>query len=240
MVPEGTDAPRSRFDGDLLADLHGDVLPPDEAARLRAAVADDREAQQVLAALDRVRDDLAALRTDPAPAPAAPEQVMARIRATLESAPVPAPSPVTNLADRRRRRSIGYAAAAAVLAVLGGLTFAVVRSGDSGQAPDTSVLAQPTAAVDLGENLRPAAALGVLGHSDPGVFSDPERRAECLRANGIDATAPVLGSTTVTLHDTAGVLLLLPGPQPPQVTALVVGNSCSATDPATLARTDIG
>ena len=236
MVPEGTDAPRSRFDGDLLSDLHGDVLPPDEAARLRAAVADDREAQQVLAALDRVRDDLAALRTDPAPAPAAPEQVMARIRATLESAPVP----VTNLADRRRRRAIGYAAAAAVLAVLGGLTFAVVRSGDSGQAPDNSVLAQPTAAVDLGEKLRPAAALGVLGRSDPGVFSDPGRRAECLRANGIDATAPVLGSTTVTLHDTAGVLLLLPGPQPPQVTALVVGNSCSATDPATLARTDIG
>jgi hypothetical protein len=237
MVPEGTDAPHSRFDGDLLSDLHGDVLPPDEAARLRAAVADDHEAQQVLAALDRVRDDLAALRTDPAPASAAPEQVMARIRATLESAPVP----VTNLADRRRRRTVGYAAAAAaVLAVLGGLTFAVVRGGDSGQAPDNSVLAQPTAAVDLGEKLRPAAALGVLGHSDPGVFSDPGLRAECLRANGIDVTAPVLGSTTVTLHDTAGVLLLLPGPQPPQVTALVVGNSCSATDPATLARTDIG
>jgi hypothetical protein len=237
MVADGRDAPHPPFTTDLLADLHGDVLPDDEAARLRSAVATDPDACAVLAAFDRVRSDLAALRTDPAPAPAAPEPVMSRIRAALDADDMPAP--VTDLSARRRRLSIGFAAAAAVLAVLGGVGFATLRSVEDAR-PDGAVLAQPTAAVDLGDDLPPATVLGVVGHSDPGAYADADRRGACLRANGIDAASPVLGSTTVTLHGAAGVLLLLPGPTPPTITALVVGNSCSATNPDTLARTDIG
>ncbi|MGW4479900.1 hypothetical protein [Rhodococcus triatomae] len=237
MVVEGRDAPHPPFTPDLLADLHGGVLPDDEAARLRSAVAADPDARAVLAAFDRVRSDLAALRTDPAPAPAAPEAVMTRIRAALDAAE--APAPVTDLAARRRRLSIGFAAAAAALAVLGGVGVAALRTGAQDVPPDESVLAHP-ATVDLGDNLPPAALLGVVGHSEPGAYADADRRGECLRANGIDASSPILGSTTVTLRGTAGVLLLLPGPTPPTITALVVGNSCSATNPDTIARTDIG
>lgn len=240
MTAEGEDARRPRFTPEQLADLHGDVLSADEAGRIRAAVVDDPDARATLAALDRVRAELGALRTDPAPAPPAPPEVIARLHAALGLTTDRATPAVGPTRGRRPVRSA--AAAAAALVVLAGGAIGVSRlvADDATPRGGGAVLADPASTVQLGDDLRPDLALTLLGHTEPGRFSDPSRRAECLRANGIDPTRALLGSGPVRLRGAAGVLLLLAGPRPPQVTALVVGSDCGAGDPATLARADIG
>ncbi|GAA4484997.1 hypothetical protein GCM10023094_39270 [Rhodococcus olei] len=260
MVARGEDALRPPFTPELLADLHGGVLPPDVADPLRAAVADDRDAQNTLAALDRVRGELGALRTNPpTPAPI-PADVLARVHAALdaEGAPAPAAAPVTDLSTRRRDpvRIAAGAAAALVVIALAAIGVVSLTSTGSDPGPDGSagaVLADPVstddspgsaatdpATVQLGDELRPSTALSLLGRNALGTLSDPDALSECLRANGIDPQTPLLGSGPVRLRGLAGRLLLLAGPQPPQITALVVGSRCSANEPDTLARADIG
>ncbi|KEI43769.1 hypothetical protein GU90_14240, partial [Saccharopolyspora rectivirgula] len=63
---------------DLLADYHAGVLDQQTADALRAEIEADAAAQDVLAALDATRAELAAL-----PAVSAPDDVTARIEAAL-------------------------------------------------------------------------------------------------------------------------------------------------------------
>lgn len=243
MVAEGEDVLRPPFTTEQLADLHGDVLSADEADRIRAAVADDPDAQATLAALDRVRADLGALRTDPAPAPPAPEDVITRLHAALGTDVAGEDRSSTAAPEPRRLHPVRVAAAAAAALVVfaaGAIGISRLASEDPGTAPGPTVLADPAATVQLGDELRPDTALTVLGHSELGGLSDPGKRSECLRANGIDPSTTLLGSGPVRLRGATGVLLLFAGPRPPQITALVVRSTCSATDPATVARTDIG
>ncbi|MGW0174143.1 hypothetical protein ACWDUM_09860 [Rhodococcus sp. NPDC003322] len=243
MVAEGDDTLRPPFTPEQLADLHGDVLPADVSDRMRTAVAHDPEARATLTALDRVRAELGALRTDPAPAPPAPDDVIARLHAALDDATA-AGDPASTVAPRTRRfdpvRVAAAAAAALVVFAAGTIGFSRIVADDPDTAPGTTALADPPGTVQLGDDLRPDTALAMLGHTALGSLSDPGQRAECLRANGIDPTTALLGSGPVRLRGAAGVLLLFAGPRPPQITALVVRSSCSADDPATLARADIG
>lgn len=246
MVAQGEDALRPPFPPDLLADLHGGVLPPDQADRLRAAAEADPAARSTLAALDRVRDELGALRTDPATPPPIPPDVLARIRGALDAEPAPAGASVTTLTPRRRDPVRIAAAAAAAVVVLAVAGVALVRpSLDRSESPppDTgngAILADPAAMVQLGDELGPSTALTLLGNTDLGALSDPTVLSECLRANAIDPDTPLLGSGPVQLRGIPGTLLLLAAPQAPKIHALVVGSSCSADDPATLASTVIG
>ncbi|MFC4603837.1 hypothetical protein [Rhodococcus kronopolitis] len=246
MVAQGEDALHPPFDPDLLADLHAGALPPEFADRLRVASAPDPEAQRVLAALDSVRGQLGALRTSDVPPPPAPPDVVARIEAALAAEGAAAPATVSPLAGRtaRRRRPVRLlAAAAAVAVVAAGALFALTRADETRPATPTVALHAPTPSgtgVDLGSDLNPATVLGLLGSTDLGPLSVPEARDGCLRANGVDPTTPLLGSGPVRLRGVPGLLMLFPGAQLPQITALVVGMGCTDSDPATLARADIG
>lgn len=90
--PDGTHDPS--WSVDLLADVHGEVLDPAETARLRQAAATDPRAALVLAALDEVRGELAALGSEPVPP--MPAHYAARLDAALAALPPltgPVPSP---------------------------------------------------------------------------------------------------------------------------------------------------
>ncbi|MFF0816567.1 hypothetical protein ACFYVR_15670 [Rhodococcus sp. NPDC003318] len=246
MVAEG-DALRPPFTPELLADLHGDVLSPEQASRLWEAASADPAARDTLAALDRVRAELGALRADQSTPPPIPPDVLARIRGALESEPprvAESGASVSELPARRRNpvRVAAAVAAAFVVFAIAGVTLLRPSAEEphrSADAPTGAVLADP-ATVQLGDDLGAAAALTVLGNTDLGSLSDPARLSECLRANGIDADTQLLGSGPVQLRGIAGTLLLTAGPQAPKITALVVGSTCSTNDPATLARADIG
>ena len=84
------DACKHPFDGpvstELLADLQAGLLDDATAARLRQRVRRDPAAAAVLAALERVRQDLAALAADPTSAPTVPPEVSARLTAALRTA----------------------------------------------------------------------------------------------------------------------------------------------------------
>ncbi|MFC3963761.1 hypothetical protein [Nocardia jiangsuensis] len=140
-------------------------------------------------------------------------------------------------AARRRRPAYLLTAAAAVLLVLAvgvGIT-AILRTGTETGTPT----AQPPTALDVGDQLTSAAALGIMGRNDvTGPLGSAAALQRCVAANGLERT--VLGSTDVVFRGGPAVLVLLAGPRSPGVTALVVGTGCTTGDPQQLTRTDIG
>ncbi|GAA4669842.1 hypothetical protein [Gordonia humi] len=61
--------PTPPFSTDLLVDFHSGLLDPDVAEHVRVGVADDPDAQRILAALDATTEDLASLRGEEIPIP---------------------------------------------------------------------------------------------------------------------------------------------------------------------------
>ncbi|WP_433757874.1 hypothetical protein [Nocardia sp. CA-135398] len=144
-----------------------------------------------------------------------------------------APIPLT----RRRTRNLRWlAAAAAVIAVLACVAVVV----DAVRGHEVAPSAQPaTNNVQLGDELDATVALSALGRNDvSGALGTPAALNRCVHANGLDRT--VLGSTDTTFQGRDAVLILLTGPRPHKITALVVGIGCDTDDPQELARTDIG
>lgn len=143
---------------------------------------------------------------------------------------------VVPLARRRRPAFLLTAAAAAllILTMAVGIT-AILRAGTESGTPT----AQPLPALDVGDQVTSAAALGVMGRSDvTGPLGSDAALRRCVAANGLER--PVLGSTDVVFRGGPAVLVLLAGPRAPGVTALVVGTGCTTGDPQQLTRTDIG
>src|SRR5262245_50582263 len=70
----------------LLADLQAGLLDDARAAAVRHRIRTDPEAADMLAALDRVRRELADLGADAASAPSVPAEVTARIGSALQAA----------------------------------------------------------------------------------------------------------------------------------------------------------
>ncbi|WP_433712715.1 hypothetical protein ACQP2U_42000 [Nocardia sp. CA-084685] len=138
---------------------------------------------------------------------------------------------------RHRTRNLRWpAAAAAVIAVVA--CVAVVMDALRGHEEAPS--AQPTTSnVQLGDELDTTVALSALGRNDvTGTLGTPAALNRCVHANGLDRN--VLGSTNTTFQGKDAVLILLTGPRPHKITALVVGIGCGAEDPQQLAVTDIG
>jgi hypothetical protein len=149
------------------------------------------------------------------------------------------PHPVAlplSLDDRRPRRLRWLAAAAAAVAVVACATIAV----ETLRSHEVTPTAQPTTGnVELGDDLNATVALTALGRNDvSGSLGSPTALNRCVHANGLDRT--VLGSTNTIFQGKDAVLILLTGPRPHKITALVVGIGCTTDDPQQLALTDIG
>ncbi|MFE3225713.1 hypothetical protein [Nocardia sp. NPDC059228] len=302
----GTAVPTPPFSTELLADLHGGSLPPEESERLWPAVRRDPEAMRYLHSLDRVDDrlhdlgrdehiahpmpaevaarlermieDLATGDEDPAAGPATADRpaTVTRLpaapppvtRSTHPAPPSTAPMPVldgsvfdTGRLDPREfedpeppaafeddtdpgepvpfetpsRRLRWLTVAAAAAAVVAGAVVAV----DAVSTRTVTPAAQPAADATLDPGLAPTAVLTAMGRHDiTGPLAAGNALAACLRAAGLDRQ--VLGSRSVVFSGTPGVLVLLAGPKPPQITAAVLGTACGPGNPQVLGRADIG
>ncbi|APA94700.1 hypothetical protein [Nocardia seriolae] len=293
--------PMPPFSTELLADLHGGSLPPDESERLWPVVRQDPEAMRYLSSLDRVDARLRDLGRDEHIAHPMPAEVAARLERMISDLAVPddperlatvtrlpvAPPPVTRsthpapantapmpilngsaifdtgrldprelesdlepvpelepdadltepsrLDERPSRRLRWLTVAAAAAAVVAGAVVAVDALSSHTRTPT----AQSTADVQLDASLSPASVLSVMGHHDiTGPLATGNALAACLQAAGLDR--PILGSRSVVFSGTPGVLVLLAGPKPPQITAAVLGTACAPGNPQVLGRADIG
>ncbi|WP_227979020.1 hypothetical protein [Nocardia spumae] len=279
--------PRPPFSTDLLADLHADNVPPDEAEALWPQVRQDPEAVDFLHSLDSVTAELRALSLDDHILHPMPTEVAARLDALLDelsrgegpdrvatvhhlyttspgseppsTRPMPAleaisdevePSdteadwasdevpPPVSLDGQRAKRWRWFAAAAAAVAVVAGSLVAFDALRDRPVTPNALPAKQSTP-LALDEDMSSGAVLNVLGRNDvSGPLAGPGAITSCVKAAIPDRT--VLGSTNVTYHGESAVLILLTGPRPPKITALVVGSGCSPADPQILEIRDIG
>lgn len=220
---------------ELLADLQAGLLDDATAARVRRRVRDDPEAADMLAALERVRRDLAGLgaELDAESAPPVPPEVSAKLIAALRA---------ERPRHARRWRRIGaiIGGCAAVVAVAIGavmlqrpapLSKPPAPTGQFGRITTTPVHS------DLG--LTEAQVLAVLTTPpDFGPLADPARRTGCLAALGYPPGIRVLGARPLDVAGRRGVLILLADDRPDTLTGLVVPADCAdGATPTPIART---
>lgn len=137
--------------------------------------------------------------------------------------------------ERPSRRLRWLTVAAAVAAVVAGAVVAVDALGTQTPAPGAKLAADAT----LDASMQPAQLLTAMGRHDiTGPLAAGNALTTCLQAAGLDRQ--VLGAKTVVFSGTPGVLVLLPGPKPPQITAAVLGTACGPGNPQVLQRADIG
>jgi hypothetical protein len=223
----------------LVADLQAGLLDDDAAAVLRRRARTDPQVAGQLAALDRVRRDLAALGADAASAPEVPPAVAARVGTALRSLPASSTGPVAG------RSVSGWRAATAVAGVLAtlaaaGIGSAVLLRNESPGAPADDAIPSSTSAPRApgGVPLRDDEILGLLTRPvDPGPLAAPQRLASCLSGLGYPASASPLGARPLLVNGRPGVLLLLPGDVPRRIDAIVVAPNCSSIDTGLLAST---
>lgn len=242
------------FSTDLLADLHAGVLSDEASARLWPLVRQDADAVAVLDSLDAVTARLREAGRDHSVATPIPRDVADRINSALGLNDSPASTGVTNVSDApsRRRMRTWITVSAASMAAAVAVVFALTTLDSPEPAPPT-VIAIPTpttpapappATDDLGTDLDGEQVLALM--RDPraatgiGDLANQDVRTGCLQAIGIDPARPVVGTREVSYRGSAAVLMLIAGPRPPALTAVVVGSGCSAATPDLLAQTEIG
>jgi hypothetical protein len=219
---------------DLRADLQAGLLDDASAAALRQRLRGDPAAAEMLAALDRVRRDLAQLGTDDMSAPDVPAEVTARVGAALQ-----ARRPGHAVRHTPRWQVIGLVAgvgAAVAAVVLGGLMLmrAPAPSRSAGPTAESITVSRPARALPFSA---PQIA-GLLSHSpDYGPLADPLRRASCLSGLGYSAATTVLGARPVDMQGRPAVLMLLPADTPRTVLALIVEPDCNSAHTGLLAST---
>ncbi|MEU7526523.1 hypothetical protein AB0A74_12370 [Saccharothrix sp. NPDC042600] len=225
---------------DLLADLHAGVLDPQTEAELRAAVAHDPEAQDVLAALDATVADLRDLPPIPMP-----REVADRIDAALAeefrragASPARPVAPVVDLAARRRKKQLGWGAGLLAAAAVAVGVVVVGTQGSPTSKPGDNV-AGPTSA-NTPVTQRPLAVKGndfgpvfgdVLKAQNYGPLENQDKLAGCLRGANI-ASAKPLGVSPITLDDRAAVMAILPGGKPGAFKIVVLDpDTCGPDNP---------
>ncbi len=216
----------------LLADLQAGLLDDDAAAQLRRRARTDPLVAGQLAALDRVRRDVATLGADAASAPPVPSSVTSRIGAALRELPTP----------DSRSSAIRWRGTAAVVGVLAAVVAAGVGSAvllrDEPRNTDAAGVTTPEAPVPGGIPVADAELLGLLTRpADPGPLADPQRLASCLTGLGYPPSTAPLGARPLEINGRPGVLLLLAGDLPRRVNAVVVAPNCSSIDTGLLAST---
>jgi hypothetical protein len=235
----------------LLADLQAGLLDDSAAARLRHRARTDPVVAGQLAALDRVRREMADLGTDSASAPDIPAEVTARIGAALRAEPPPG-NRVVGLTGQRTSHSVhgptfrwrtaaAVAGIVAAVAAIGVGTMVLLRDDPAGMptaGPTASFITMsppPGSGPVTNEEI-----LALLTRPpDLGPLADPQRRASCLAALGYSTRSSVLGARPLDVNGRPGVLLLLPGDMPRRINAVVVAPNCSAADTGLLASTVI-
>lgn len=228
---------------ELLADLQAGLLDDATAAALRQRIRTDQHAADTLAALDRVRRDLAALGAGDAPAPDVPAEVTARVGAALRAEPPPRTpgGPAHSVRHTPGWQLVGLVAgvaAAVVGVVVGGVMLvrepAPTRS--AGPTAESITVSRPASDVPLSD----PQIVGLLSQRpDYGPLADPQRRASCLSGLGYSAATTVLGARQVDMHGRPAVLMLLPADTPQTVRALVVEPDCNSAHTGLLANTDV-
>lgn len=233
MTTYSDEALQPPYSVDLIADLHADNLPAGLGPKLWPLALRDPDAKRTLDALDRVTASLNLLDQDQCVASPIPADVADRLDRSLGIAP----SNVTQLPQPRPAQWQRWVAASAAVAAAAALMFAVTTLRSAPE-QNTEVTA---GSLDLGSDLPVATLMSAIGRYDAsGPLADKASLNQCLATNDIAATRAVLGSTSVRFQGQDAVLVLVAGVTPPQITALVVGPGCSATDAAQLAKTDIG
>jgi hypothetical protein len=223
---------------EALADLQAGLLDDDTAARLRKKVRSDPDARQTMAALNRVRHDVAALGTDarsaPDVAPVIVDGISARLRAerprrakhTIRPGGLP----------RSARTAVAVAGwAAAAAAVWLGTSALITAPAPTPSRPTTAehiTVSRPPMTIPLSDQQ----ILALLDHQpDLGTLADPQRRTSCLAGLGYPADARVLGGRPVEISGRSAILLVLSGDTPATVTALAVAPACSSVNTGLLA-----
>jgi hypothetical protein len=221
---------------ELLADLQAGLLDDATAAALRQRIRTDPHAAATLAALDRVRRELADLGSDDASAPDVPAAVSARVGAALrEAGRAPAHS------ARHTPRWQVYAlvagiGAAIVGAVIGALTLMrdPAPTWSTGPTAESITVSRPATVLPLSN----PQIVGLLSERpDYGPLADPPRRAACLAGLGYPADTAVLGARPVEMRGRPAVLMVLPADTPGKALALVVEQDCNAAHSGLLANT---
>ncbi|WP_157170981.1 hypothetical protein [Nocardia araoensis] len=253
--------PQPPFTPELLADLHAGNVTAAQHERLWPIVSRDQQAVRYLRGLDEVSAELGALGRDEHIIHAMPEEVTARLTEFVDTlrpsddvaqnATVHLPARVRDgefpcdpevsesgtlpsvAVDVHRTRARWFAAAAAAI-------VAVIAAGSVISTLDGRDDPAPIARSTIGnDGLTATMALGALGrHTVTGSLADPEALRRCVHANGLDRA--VLGAADIAFHGRDAVLILLNGPQPPAITALVVGTGCTTDDPQRRVLQDIG
>ena len=229
---------------ELLADLQAGLLDDATAAQVRHRARTDPTVARHLAALERVRRDLADLGTDATSAPAVPAAVTAQVEGALRSAHqviARPPGRATHAADGTRPRLrfvITAVGAAAALAAVGVGTATLLRPAspalDTAPTINSITVARPPSGFPLSE---PRLVDLLSQPPDFGPLGDPQRRASCLAGLGYPASTVVLGATPATANGRPAVILLVPGGDAPNaVTALAVRPDCSSVDTGLLAE----
>lgn len=234
-------APRVPSDGpipaEILADLQAGLLDDATAAQVRRRIRSDPqagpEARTTLAALDRVRRDLADLGRDTSSAAPVPVEVSARLFEALRAEP--------SVPWRRRWKRLGAligAGAAVVAIVVGG----VVLLRPAGSTPSTlTSVGQITVAP-------PRGSIGLSESEIQGLLAQPPdlrpltrpRLTACLSKVGYPPDVEILGARPLEVAGRPGVLALVPltaPADPDTVDALVVAADCDAGHATLLART---
>ena len=254
---ESGDLPDPPYSADTLADLHAGVLSERAAAHIRAQIADDTAAQEILAALDRTTSQL---RTS-APAPhAVPDHVRADVQATLAAlagssatgaAAPPGParpglvadSPA-DLAARRdrpgRSKILPVVLAAAAIAVVALGSIGVLRLMSSSSDDTPSPIQAQTGSTQTLDPAGSASALSVLGRTDGAPFGSVAALRRCTAAHLVPATVVIVGSGRITFHGDPAAAILLSTGIAGRFDALIVGLECDTGNPAFLARGTIG
>jgi len=220
---------------ELLADLQAGLLDDATAARLRRRIRDDPALARRYAALEQVRRDVHDLADDPT-ATDLPADATARIGSALRnpgSKPrhTVVPGRPAGHGARTARPAVVAAAVAGLLAV--GIGAVVVLSGPDEPA---RVSAGPKAASLTVQRQAgmpwPDRQILDLRSRPPelGALAAPDRLRSCLTGLGYSPTTAVLGAATLTMHDRAQVLLLLPKADDGALMALVVSPGCNSSD----------
>lgn len=216
----------------LLADLQAGLLDDDAAARLRSRARTDPQVADRLAALDRVRREVAALGVDAESAPDIPATVTARVGTALRSLPTPVVDPPVS----QWRGTAAIAGVLAAIAAVGVGSAMLLAKADPSQAGVTaSSTTSPPRAMG-GVPLPDGEILALLAQpADPGALAAPQRLASCLSGLGYPPSASPLGARPLAVNGRPGVLLLLAGDLPGRVDAVVVAPNCSSMDTGLLA-----
>lgn len=242
--------PTPPYSLDLLSDLHAGVLPESVSARLWPRVRRDPDAMHVIEQLDAITMELSELGTDETVESPMPDAVASRMDAALAAASSGATSSDDNVIrfPRRRRAWAATAAVTAAAAAIAVVAAAVVlpaastdnESSDTGSVALPSSTSEPAPELDFTGEPEPGRMMTLIGSRNLGPLDEAASLSDCLQANGIDESRPILGSGQVRVEGREGTAILLAGPHPPTITALVVGNECGAGNPDLISRNDIG